>query len=60
MATPITQPLTKRSQVVSEKRMTLMERIYLPAIIKGMGITLKHFFRLRKATVKYPEQLRPM
>jgi NADH-quinone oxidoreductase subunit I len=60
MATPITQPLTKRSQVVSEKRMTLMERIYLPAIVKGMGITLKHFFRLRKATVKYPEQLRPM
>ena len=60
MATPITQPLTKRSQVVSQKQMTLMERIYLPAILKGMGITLKHFFRLRKATVKYPEQLRPM
>lgn len=60
MGTPITQPLTKRSQLVSNKRMTLAERIYLPAIIKGMGITLRHFFRLRKATVKYPEQLRPM
>ncbi len=60
MGTPITQPRTKRSQLVSNKRMTLAERIYLPAISEGMGITLRHFFRLRKATVKYPEQLRPM
>ena len=54
------QPLTQRSRMVSNKKMTLMERIYLPAIIKGMSITLKHFFRLKKATVQYPEQLRPM
>ena len=53
------QPLTKRSQVVSDKKMTLMERIYLPAIGKGMLITLKHFLTPRKATVKYPEQERP-
>lgn len=59
MSTPITQPLTKRSEVASNKKMTLMERIYLPAIIKGMAITLKHFFRVKKATVKYPEQIRP-
>ena len=51
MSTPITQPLTKRSEVASNKKMTLMERIYLPAIIKGMAITLKHFFRVKKATV---------
>jgi len=53
------QPLTKRSQVVSDKKMTLLERIYLPAILKGMSITLKHFLTPRKATVKYPEQERP-
>lgn len=53
------QPLTQRSRQVSNKKMTLLERIYLPAVIKGMWITLKHFFRLRKATVKYPDQQRP-
>lgn len=37
--------------------MTLKERLYLPGIMKGMGITLKHFFR-PKATIQYPEQKR--
>jgi len=50
------QPLTKRSQVVSNKKMSLMERVYLPAVIKGMSITLKHFFRLKKATIQYPNR----
>lgn len=34
-----------------------MERIYLPAIAKGMGITLRHFFK-PKVTINYPEQKR--
>jgi len=34
--------------------MNLWELIYLPAVFKGMWITLKHIFR-RPATVKYPE-----
>jgi NADH-quinone oxidoreductase subunit I len=48
------EPLTKRSKSVSNKRMTLAERLYLPGIISGMAITLKHFFR-KKTTIKYPE-----
>ncbi len=51
------QTLTNRSKVVSDKKMTLMEKIYLPAVIKGMFITIKHFFR-KKATINYPEQTR--
>lgn len=51
--------LTQRSRQVSNKQMTLMERIYLPAILKGMSITLKHFFIPKKATIKYPEQEKP-
>ena len=39
------QTLTNRSKMVSNKKMTFMERIYLPAIFKGMSITLKHFFQ---------------
>jgi NADH-quinone oxidoreductase subunit I len=51
------QALTNRSKVVSDKKMTFVERIYLPAIVKGMFITLKHFFR-KKTTISYPEQTR--
>jgi NADH-quinone oxidoreductase subunit I len=51
------QTLTNRSKVVSDKNMTFLEKIYLPAIAKGMFITLKHFFR-KKATINYPEQKR--
>jgi NADH-quinone oxidoreductase subunit I len=49
--------LTNRRKVVSNKEMTFAERLYLPAIVQGMGITLKHFFR-KPATIKYPEQTR--
>ena len=49
--------LTNRSKQVVKKEMTLLERAYLPAILSGMAITLKHIF-MRKATVKYPEQTR--
>lgn len=41
----------------SNKEMTLMEKLYFPAIIKGLGMTLKHLFK-RKSTIKYPEQKR--
>lgn len=52
-------PLTSRSKQVSQKKMTLMERIYLPAVVAGLWITIKHFFRYKKATIQYPEQVRP-
>jgi NADH-quinone oxidoreductase subunit I len=35
--------------------LTLAERLYLPAIAKGMGVTLSHFFA-KPVTVQYPEQ----
>lgn len=48
------EKLTNRSKIVSNKKMTFGERIYLPAIFKGMTITLSHFFQ-KKATINYPE-----
>lgn len=50
--------LTNRTKVVSQKRMSFLERLYLPAIFAGMGITLKHTF-MKKATIRYPEVKRP-
>jgi len=38
--------------------MSFAERIYLPAILAGMWITLKHFFS-KKNTIAYPEVERP-
>jgi NADH-quinone oxidoreductase subunit I len=52
-------PLTNRAKQVSNKRMTLMERIYIPAVLLGLWITIKHFFRIKKPTIQYPEQVRP-
>ena len=54
-----TRQLTNRSKVVSNKKMTFLERIYLPAIIKGFGITFGHLFK-RKVTIQYPEVKRPI
>ncbi len=50
--------LTNRSQVVVNKNMTLMERLYLPAILHGMMITISHLFK-KKVTINYPEVQRP-
>lgn len=50
----IMQSLSNRRKVVSDKPMTFMERLYLPAILGGMWITFKHLFR-KHNTIKYPE-----
>lgn len=52
------QTLTNRAKQVDRRPMTFMEKLYLPAILKGMGITLSHIFK-KKATVNYPEEKRP-
>ncbi len=46
--------LTNKGKYVDRKPLTWMERIYLPAILKGMFITFKHIFK-KKATINYPE-----
>lgn len=51
--------LTNRSKVVSNKKMTLGEKLYLPAIAQGMAITLKHAFKKNESTYQYPEQVKP-
>ena len=51
------EPLSNKRKVLDFKPLTLAERSYLPAIIKGMGITIKHFFK-KDVTIRYPEQKR--
>ena len=41
--------------IVKRKPLNWWERLYFPAILAGLGITLRHFFR-RKITMQYPEE----
>src|SRR6201985_396808 len=52
------QALTNRARTVNRKPMSFMERLYLPAIFKGMLITFSHIFK-KQPTIHYPEQKRP-
>ena len=49
--------LSNKTKVLEQGEMTFAECIYLPAIIGGMGTTLKHFFS-KKVTIRYPEEKR--
>lgn len=49
--------LTNRAKPVDRRPMTWLESLYLWNIMKGMAVTIKHFFS-KKVTVKYPEQQR--
>ena len=48
------EPLTNKKKVLEQKPLTLAERMYLPAITKGLSITISHFFK-KEATIRYPE-----
>lgn len=50
--------LSGSKKEVSKKEMTFLEKLYLIAIIKGLWITIRHFFK-KKATIQYPDQVRP-
>lgn len=50
--------LTNRSKMVSNKEQSFSEKLYLPAILKGMSITMSHLFK-KKVTYEFPEKERP-
>jgi NADH-quinone oxidoreductase subunit I len=52
------QALTNKAQQVDRRPMSFLEKMYLPAIAKGMGITFSHIFK-KKPTINYPEKTRP-
>ncbi|TXI86392.1 MAG: NADH-quinone oxidoreductase subunit NuoI [Crocinitomicaceae bacterium] len=52
------ESLSNRRKVVSNKKMSFVESLYLPAVVSGMWITFKHIFK-KRTTIKYPEEQRP-
>ena len=51
------ESLSNRKKVVSNKKMTFMESLYIPAIAAGMSRTFKHMFQ-KDVTLRFPEQTR--
>src|SRR5512138_1899485 len=49
--------LTQKAKQVDRKPMNGWEKIYLPAVLKGMAITFSHLFK-KRPTIQYPEQQR--
>ena len=41
--------------IVKRTRLNFGERLYLPAIVQGFLVTLRHFFK-KKVTMQYPEE----
>jgi NADH-quinone oxidoreductase subunit I len=41
--------------IVNRAKMTLWERLYMPAVINGFKVTIRHFFK-KKVTMQYPEE----
>jgi NADH-quinone oxidoreductase subunit I len=52
------EKLTNRAVQINRDPMTMGEKLYLPAIAKGLGTTLSHIFK-KKVTTSYPEEKRP-
>jgi len=42
--------------LVQRKELTLLERLYLPEIVRGLALTFRHLFFRKKVTLQYPEQ----
>src|ERR1700750_3337205 len=51
------ESLSNKRKVIESKPLNFWERAYLPAILQGLSITMKHFFR-KPVTISYPEEKR--
>jgi NADH-quinone oxidoreductase subunit I len=51
------EPLSNKRKEVNIKPLNLLERSYLPAIAKGLSITMKHFWK-KPVTISYPDERR--
>ena len=41
--------------IVKQKALSFLEKLYLPTLLSGLKVTLRHFF-MKKVTMQYPEE----
>ncbi|NIP30535.1 MAG: 4Fe-4S dicluster domain-containing protein [Candidatus Dadabacteria bacterium] len=47
-------------KLLSQPKLTFWEKLYLPQVLKGLLITLKHIIGFNPITVKYPEEIKKL
>lgn len=47
-------------KVMKRPRLSFWERLYLPQVLRGLAVTLRHITRFRPITVKYPEEVKAL
>jgi NADH-quinone oxidoreductase subunit I len=52
------ESLSNKRKVIESKPLNFWERAYLPAILQGLIITMKHYLFKKDVTIRYPEQKR--
>ena len=46
--------------VIEQPELSTLERLYIPQILQGMGVTLRHMLFNKPVTVQYPEEKTPI
>lgn len=47
--------------ILTEKpRLSFWQKLYLPEVLRGLAITLRHVIRFRQVTYEYPEKPKPV
>lgn len=52
--------LAIKVKVLQPPKLNLLEKMYLPEIIRGLWITFKHLFFVKSITVQYPEEVKQL
>ncbi len=47
-------------KIIKTPELSFFEQLYIPQILKGMFITLKHLLRFQPITVQYPEEVKEL
>ena len=52
--------LAIKVKVLQPPKLNLLERLYLPEIMRGLWTTFKHLFFVKSITVQYPEEVKQL
>ena len=47
-------------KLIKHPKLTFWEKLYLPQVLSGLLITIKHIIKFRPITVKYPEEVKKL
>lgn len=54
------QTLAIKIKVLEPPKLNILEKMYIPEILRGLMITLKHMLFVRSITIQYPEEVKEL